>query len=46
MPRRALLGATNNELLTMMEGFMETGTADHDRLLGKARKDLSEVRGE
>ncbi|MGH3464957.1 MAG: hypothetical protein ACRDP9_26115 [Kribbellaceae bacterium] len=48
MPRRALLGATNNELLTMMEVLMETGPADRDRLvhLAKARNDLSEVRGE
>jgi len=46
MPRRALLGATNNELLTIVEVLMETGLADRDRLLGKARKDLSEVRGE
>jgi GntR family galactonate operon transcriptional repressor len=56
MPRSALLGATNNELLTMMEVFMETGPADRDRLARLAkpsddpvpnhRKDLSEVRGE
>jgi GntR family galactonate operon transcriptional repressor len=78
---RTLLGATNNELLTKMEVFMETGLADRDRLvhlakpsddpvpshrkvvekirardprgaeramqrlLDKARRDLSEVRG-
>lgn len=79
---RTLLGATNNELLTRMEVFMETGLADRDRLvhlakpsdhsvpshrmvvekirardprgaeramqrlLDKARKDLTEVRGQ
>jgi GntR family transcriptional regulator, galactonate operon transcriptional repressor len=47
---RALLGATNNEPLTKMEVFMEPSLACAERamqrLLGKARKDLSEVRGE
>jgi GntR family transcriptional regulator, galactonate operon transcriptional repressor len=53
---QALLGATNNELLTMMEVFMETGPADRDRLARLAkpsddpvpnhRKNLSEVSGE
>ena len=50
---RALLGATNNELLTKMEIFMETGLADRDRLVHLAKPSddplpshLSEVRGE
>lgn len=34
---RTLLGATNNELLTKMEVFMETGLADRDRLVHLAK---------
>jgi DNA-binding FadR family transcriptional regulator len=34
---RALLAATNNEMLTKMEVFMETGLADRDRLVHRAK---------
>lgn len=34
---RSLLAATNNELLTKMEVFMETGLADRDRLVHLAK---------